>query len=121
MACAHAARFAGRKVDIERVRSNLRVDAVIEGSVRRFDGRYRISVQLVDAHSGTDIWSRSFELNGEREFEAQKVVAAEVARYSRESFRTAKDDEPHAQAELPLGYPGPYPVPQGPGEPQARH
>jgi adenylate cyclase len=121
VACAHAARFSGRKVDIERVRQNLRVDAVIEGSVRRFDGRYRISVQLVDAHSGTDVWSRSFELNGEREFEAQKVVAAEVARYSRESFWPTEGDEPQAQAQLSLGYPMLDPFPPATGKPQPRH
>ena len=121
VACAHAARFSGRKVDIERVRRNLRVDAVIEGSVRRFDGRYRISVQLVDAYSGTDVWSRSFELNGEREFEAQKVVAAEVARYSRDSFRPTEGDEPQAQTQLSLGYPMLDPFPPATGKPQPRH
>ena len=120
VACAHAARYGGRKVDIERVRRNLRVEAVIEGSVRRFDGRYRISVQLVNANSGTDIWSRSFELNGEREFEAQKVVAAEVARYSHDSFWPAEGDGPHESAQLSLGYPMLDPLPQSAGKPPPR-
>ena len=121
VACAHAARFGGKKVDIERVRRHLRVDAVIEGSVRRFNGLYRISVQLVDAHRGTDIWSRSFELNGEREFEAQKLVAAEVARHSRKSLGHAKGDEPYGQPELPLGPPGPKLFPGGAGKPHISH
>ena len=116
---AHSSGFSGKKLDIQRIRQELRVDALVEGSVRRYNGQYRVSVQLVDSRNGVDIWVRSFDLPATSEFEIQKWVAAEVARGARQTF-FEKDNEETAEAfQLSLGYPAAE-LPSG-GEPAARH
>ena len=104
VARAHSARFRGRKIDLEQIRHELRVDALGEGSVRRHDGQYRISVQLVDIHHGIDIWVRAFDLPCTSEFEIQKRVAQEVARSVCQTFCGA-EEQPEEPFQLALGYP----------------
>jgi len=119
VARAHSAGFGGKKLDIERIRRELRVDALVEGSVRQFNGQYRVSVQLVDIRNGVDIWVRSFDLPATSEFEIQKWVASEVARGARQTFFESGPDEPGEPFQLTLGYPA-NELPFG-GEPGARH
>jgi adenylate cyclase len=88
VARAHATRFAGSKVDIEKVASKLGVRAVLEGSVRIMNGEFRISIQLVCAASGTDVWSRSFDFPREDEIGIQKQVAGEIAHLTHQTFRS---------------------------------
>ena len=90
VARAHSVQFGGRKIDIEKIRRKLLVDAVIEGSVRYYNDQYRISVQLVDIDNGTDIWSRSFEMPAQDEFDVQKSVAAEVAMHTAHTLEHGK-------------------------------
>lgn len=91
IARAHSYRYGGQKININRIRQELGANAIIEGSVRRNDGTYRISVQLVDAYTGVDIWARSHDVTLENEFEVQKRVAEAVARDTRKTFETAND------------------------------
>jgi TolB-like protein len=119
VARAHSAGFGGKKLDVERIRRELRVDALVEGSVRRYNGQYRVSVQLVDIRNGVDIWVRSFDLPTTSEFEVQKWVAAEVARGARQTFFDGASEEPVESPQLTLGYLATE-LPAG-GEPGARH
>jgi adenylate cyclase len=91
IARAHSAQYGGKKVDINKMRQELGVNAIIEGSVRRADGTYRISVQLVDAYTGIDVWSRSHNVSMDNEFEVQKRVADAVARDTRKTFELANN------------------------------
>lgn len=102
---AHAAVYGGKKLDIHEIRRALRVDALVEGSVRRYNGQYRVSVQLVDIRNGLDIWVRSFDLPANSEFEIQEWVAAEVARGARQTFFATVDETPEEPFQLTLGYP----------------
>ena len=66
----------------------LNVATVLEGSVRRSEGRIRITAQLVDAHSGYHIWSHNYdrpiaELFSVQDAIASEIVAALVPRLSR--------------------------------------
>jgi hypothetical protein len=40
---------------------DLSVDAVLEGTIRRVEGRYRVSVRLIDVASGTPAWGSTFD------------------------------------------------------------
>jgi TolB-like protein/Tfp pilus assembly protein PilF len=51
----------GRTPDIRRIAEELRVRAVLEGSVRRTADRLRITAQLVDAATGQYLWSETYE------------------------------------------------------------
>jgi adenylate cyclase len=53
--------YKGRAVDVRSIGAQLGVLYVVEGTVRRFDDRIRITAQLVDAHSGVRRWSERFD------------------------------------------------------------
>lgn len=51
----------GAGLEARQIGDSLGVGAVLEGSVRRSGGRIRVTAQLVDAGSGFQLWSGSFE------------------------------------------------------------
>ena len=53
--------YKGRTVDEKRVGRELGVRYVLDGSVRKATNRVRITGQLVDAVTGTNLWSERFE------------------------------------------------------------
>lgn len=53
--------YKGRAIDVRQVASQLGVLYVVEGTVRRFGDRIRITAQLVDAQSGVRRWSERFD------------------------------------------------------------
>jgi len=54
-------KYRGTNVDITRVARELNVRFVVEGSVRRMGDRIRITVQLIDAASGHQVWGDRFD------------------------------------------------------------
>jgi len=61
VAWSSAFQLKGKTRDIRRIAEQLRVRAVIEGSVRRTADRLRITAQLVDAANGQYLWSETYE------------------------------------------------------------
>jgi TolB-like protein/tetratricopeptide (TPR) repeat protein len=53
--------YKGRAVDVKEVGRALGVRYVLEGSVRKAEHRLRITGRLIDATTGTQIWSERFE------------------------------------------------------------
>jgi TolB-like protein len=53
--------YRGKAVDVRQVGRELGVRYILEGSVRRAGNRLRFAGRLVDASSGTHIWSDRFE------------------------------------------------------------
>ncbi len=53
--------YKGRAVDVRSIGTQLGVLYVVEGTVRRFSDRIRITAQLVDARSGVRCWSERFD------------------------------------------------------------
>lgn len=58
----------------------LRANVIVEGSVRRVDDSLRISVALVDAKSGANLWAKRFEGTPDDIFSFQDEVAQELLR-----------------------------------------
>ena len=56
-----AARFKRSGRSIEEIGRELRVDFVVEGSVRQSGGRVRITAQLVDVSDQTHLWSNTYD------------------------------------------------------------
>jgi TolB-like protein/DNA-binding winged helix-turn-helix (wHTH) protein len=54
-------RFKGSDVAVGDIARQLNVGAVLEGSVRRDGGRLRITAQLIDATTGYQTWSHSYD------------------------------------------------------------
>jgi adenylate cyclase len=54
-------RFRGEDVDVVRVGRELKVQYVLEGSVRKIGNKIRITAQLIDAASGSHVWADRFD------------------------------------------------------------
>ncbi len=70
--------YKGRPVDVARVAAELGVRYVLEGSVRKADGRVRINAQLIDAATGGHIWAERFDREVEDVFALQDEVTAKI-------------------------------------------
>ena len=64
---------------VRAIGEQLGVDHVIEGSVRKDADRLRISIQLVNTHTGDALWSASYDRQLTDIFEIQKDIAERVA------------------------------------------
>ncbi len=53
--------FKAKAIDVREIGRQLGVRYIVEGSVRRFGDRIRISAQLVDAESGVQRWTERFD------------------------------------------------------------
>ena len=70
--------FKGRGEDLREIGRQLGVRAVLEGSVRKFGDRVRITANLVDASDGTSMWSDTYEPALGDIFTAQEEVAVAI-------------------------------------------
>lgn len=75
-----AMRYKGTTKPLPAIADELGVDHVLEGSVRRQDGRVRITAQLVDARTDEHRWAESYEHELGDVFRVQERIAHEVAR-----------------------------------------
>lgn len=72
-------RFKGSDRPLSEIANQLKVDAVLEGSVQRHKGRLRIMIQLVHARSDTPVWTGNFERELMDVLTLQKDVAHAIA------------------------------------------
>jgi serine/threonine protein kinase/cytochrome c-type biogenesis protein CcmH/NrfG len=70
--------FKGQRVDLREVARQLGVQSILEGSVRRAGSRVRISVQLVSATDGLQIWSDKYDRELADVFALQDEIAAAI-------------------------------------------
>lgn len=73
-----AFQFKGEHVDVREVGRRLGVQAVLEGTVRRADGRVRIAAQLVDATTGYTLWNETYERELTDIFALQDEIARAI-------------------------------------------
>lgn len=71
--------YKGRNLKLGQVAAELGVTYVLEGSVRKTGDRVRISTQLIDAPSDTNVWSETFDRRLGDIFAIQEEIAATVA------------------------------------------
>jgi serine/threonine-protein kinase len=71
--------FKGRREDLRLVGEKLDVVTVLEGSVRRAGARLRITVQLVNAGDGYQLWSERYDREMTDVFELQDEIANAIA------------------------------------------
>jgi len=70
--------FKGKDVAIPAIAEQLNVAHVLEGSVRRMGNRVRITAQLIEARSDTNLWSETYDRTLDNIFGIQDEIAAEV-------------------------------------------
>jgi serine/threonine-protein kinase len=70
--------FKGQRVDLRNIAQQLRVQTILEGSVRRAGSRVRISVQLVSAADGLHLWSERYDRELADVFALQDEIAQAI-------------------------------------------
>jgi TolB-like protein/class 3 adenylate cyclase/Tfp pilus assembly protein PilF len=65
--------------DVKQIAQELRVQYVVEGSVRRSSGRARITAQLVEGETGNHLWAEHYDRTLEDIFIVQDEVAQAIA------------------------------------------
>lgn len=70
--------FRNRNADTRAVGQALGAGYLLEGSVRRDRERIRISVQLVEATSGTHLWADRFDRDFREVFSVQEEIARQI-------------------------------------------
>jgi len=71
-------KFSGNSQDVKAIGAALGVLHVLEGSVRRFEDRARISVSLVETNTGRQVWSNQYERDISDVFAVQDEISEAV-------------------------------------------
>ncbi len=89
-------RYKDRDVDVGRVGHELGVRYALEGSVRKVGNRVRVTAQLIDAATGSNVWADQFDrdlvdiLALQDDITEQVVAAIEPAMLQGEGVRAAR-------------------------------
>ena len=70
--------YKGRATNLQEVAKDLRVQYIVEGSVRKAGNRVRITVQLIDAKSDSHIWAERYDRDLEDIFAVQDEVTTAI-------------------------------------------
>jgi len=71
--------FKGKARDVKQVGRELKVRYVLEGSVQRGNDRLRVSVQLIDAETGSHLWAERFDKPVADLFDMQDEIVSGLA------------------------------------------
>lgn len=82
--------FKRRDLDAKRIGGKLNVRYLLEGSVRRAQGRVRITAQLIEAETGRYLWGDKFDGKIEEVFDLQDRITASVLGTIEPSLRGAE-------------------------------
>jgi TolB-like protein/DNA-binding winged helix-turn-helix (wHTH) protein/tetratricopeptide (TPR) repeat protein len=74
---------------LPQIASELHVDAVVEGSVLRSEGRVRITARLVHGHADRQLWAESYDRDERDVLKLQNEVARDIAHNVSLSVRSA--------------------------------
>lgn len=70
--------FKGKDADIATIARQLRVDVILEGSVRRSGDRVRITAQLIDGRTDRHVWSGNYDRELTDVFAVQDEIAKNI-------------------------------------------
>ncbi len=70
--------FKGKGFTIPQVAAQLNVGFVLEGSVRKFGNKLRITAQLIEARSDTHLWSETYDRTLDDLFAIQDEISAAI-------------------------------------------
>jgi serine/threonine protein kinase/Tfp pilus assembly protein PilF len=70
--------YKGKALDVRAIGSQLGATAVLEGTVRRFGNRLRITAQLINVQDGRLLWSERYDRQAEDLFAIQDEIAETI-------------------------------------------
>ena len=90
IACNSSFVYKGQAIDMKRVGRDLGVRYVLEGSVRKAGNRVRITVQLIEAETGTHVWAERYDRALEDIFALQDEITLSTVGAIEPSLRDAE-------------------------------
>ena len=85
-----AMRYRDAHEPVQQIAQELKVDALIEGSISRSGNRVRITAQLIDVRSDRHLWAESYERDLSDVLDVQSAVALEIAHQVRATLTPAE-------------------------------
>jgi adenylate cyclase len=70
--------FKGKTLQVQQVTRDLKVDYVLEGSVRKSDGQVRVTAQLIDAATGDHRWAHRYDRRFDDIFALQDEISKSI-------------------------------------------
>ena len=70
--------FRGAALDVSEISRRLKVESLLEGSVRREGNSVRVTVRLIDAHTQDKLWSNEYEKQMSSVFAIQDEIATDI-------------------------------------------
>lgn len=71
--------YKGKSYDVRDVAQELRVDYVLEGSIRKSGETLRIVTQFIDGATGEHTWAETFDRSHQNEFAIQDEIAKRIS------------------------------------------
>jgi TolB-like protein len=71
--------YKGKTLDVRRIGSDLDVKYVLEGSIQSAGEQIRVTAQLIEAESGSHVWSERYDRPADHLFEVQSDVSEQIA------------------------------------------
>lgn len=71
--------FADEPQEPTEIGKNLAVDAIIDGTLQRANGKYRVTLRLIRTNDGKQIWHNSFDKPEAEIFQLQDLMAMQTA------------------------------------------
>ena len=87
-----AFQFGGKRADVREIGEKLKVQVVLEGSVRKSGDNLRITAQLVNTSNGYHLWSRQYDRRLEDIFDIQEEIANSIASALSVSLKNKRDE-----------------------------
>jgi TolB-like protein/DNA-binding winged helix-turn-helix (wHTH) protein/tetratricopeptide (TPR) repeat protein len=94
-------RYKGTRRSLPEIAKELKVDAIVEGSVSLSDQKVRITAQLIQASSDRHLWAHSYERDRKDLFPIQSEVAATIAGLIRANTETSSSNNVRAAPSRP--------------------
>jgi len=85
--------FKGQNLDITDIGGQLKVDTVLEGSVRKSGTKIRITAQLIDVDNGYHLWSETYDRELTDIFAVQDEITAAIVEALLLHFDTGESTE----------------------------
>lgn len=68
----------GLNIDIIEIGEKLNVEFILEGSIRHFRPKLRITAQLIETRNGSHVWSEKYDRDAEEIFVVQDILVGEI-------------------------------------------
>ena len=80
-------------VNVQKIAKELRVQFILEGSIRKAGNRVRINAQLIDAHTGGHLWAERYDRDLIDIFDIQDEVTHEIVTELALNLTTSEENQ----------------------------